>query len=177
MVFLASCAGAAAAGWWAGETLYFSQQVELLRELREVSMIIFGIAGAWSAIVYPDELKNALRATAVLSIDKKKLANFRAVTRCLVWSAAIVGVILVMQFSAPIVGRIQGVRNHAELFRRTSFAASCILAVIQIWNVLLMLVPINSSDADVRAVQETQENFTEGPQGKIGTRANKSGQL
>jgi hypothetical protein len=161
---------AAGAGGWVGRDMPFSQQVELLRELREVSTIIFGIMGAWSAIAYPEELKRKLLATEAVTIDPVRLENFRVLMRCLVLSAAIVGIILAMQFAAPIIGRMKWAANYATELRCVSFATGCTLAVGQIWTVLLMLIPINSADADVRAAQETQDQLATGPQGKLGTR-------
>lgn len=161
---------ATAAGAWAGRGMPFAEQVQLLRELREVSTIIFGIMGAWAAIAYPEELKSELRAADALKIQGERLRNFRALMRCLLISAAIVCVILGMQFAAPIIGRTTWASHHGGSLRSASFAVACFLAVAQTWTVLLMLIPINAADADVRFAQETQERLGQGPQGKPGTR-------
>jgi hypothetical protein len=90
--------------------------------------------------------------------------------RCIKLSAAIVGAVLLMQFSAPVIGQIAWVQVHSVYFRSASFAIGCMLAVAQIWVVWLMLVPINEADADVRGVQEAQCSLAGGPQGKKGKR-------
>jgi hypothetical protein len=162
------CSSAFAIGLWAGRGILFVDQVQLLRELREVSTIIFGIMGAWSAIVYPEELKRKLMATEATALDPETLERFQKLMHCIVLSAGIVAIILVMQFGAAILGQFHWVQHHCIYFRAISFAIGCVLAVSQIWVVFLMLVPINAADADVRAVQETQEHLKGGPQGKKG---------
>jgi hypothetical protein len=168
IILIVLCIVAFATGWWAGHGILFVDQVQLLRELREVSTIIFGIMGAWSAIVYPEELKRRLRATEATALDPETLDRFRKLMHCIVLSAAIVAIVLIMQFGAPILGQIPWVQRHCIYFRAVSFAIGCVLAVSQIWVVLLMLVPINAADADVRAVQQTQKRLEGGPQGKKG---------
>lgn len=170
LVLVVASIAAFAAGAWVGAAIPFADQATLLRELREVSTIIFGIMGAWSAIVYPEELKRTLRATDAQAVEPTTLERFRLLMRCIVLSAAIVAVVIVIQFAAPIVGQFAWAQRHAHVLRAASFGFACALAIVQIWVVLLMLIPINEADADVRSVQETQRRLTGGPQGKKGNR-------
>jgi hypothetical protein len=124
--------------------------------------------GAWAAIVYPEELKRRLRATETNALDRETLARFRKLMLCILLSAAMVAVVLAMQFAAPVLAQLNWVGHHRMYFRSASFATACSLAVIQIWIVLLMLVPINAADSDVRIAQETQAALEGGPQGRRG---------
>jgi hypothetical protein len=153
-------------GGYFGRLFPFVEQVQLLRELREVSTIIFGIMGAWSAIVYPDQLKRALRPTELLQVDDDALSRFRTLMLCIMLSAGIIAIILTMQFAAPVLSQIGWVRQHAQGFRAISFAMTCFLGVAQFWVILLMLKPINEADADVRRVQSAKESLAQETQAK-----------
>jgi hypothetical protein len=170
LILAVASVAAIIAGAWAGRGILYVDQVQLLRELREVSTIIFGIMGAWSAIVYPEQLKRTLLATEAAQVEPTTLERFRMLMHCIVLSATIVAVILLMQFAAPIIGQFSWARRNCVILRSASFAIACLLGVVQIWVVLLMLVPINAADADVRTVQQTQRKLSSGPQGKKGTR-------
>ena len=160
-----------AVGAWVGENVAFAQQIELLRELREVSTIIFGIVGAWAAIVYPGELKQKLRPTEVTTLDPDQLANFRSLMRCLIFSALVVVAVLLIQYVGVALRPTQLVQQYSGWLRRIYFGMTCLLGVAQLWVILLMLIPINSADADVRLAQETQEHLMTGPQGRQGKRS------
>jgi hypothetical protein len=154
-----------------GVDIPFGKQIELLRELREVSTIIFGIVGAWAAIVYPAELKQKLRPTEVTTLDPDQLANFRSLMRCLIFSALIVVAVLLVQYLGVALRQTQLVQQSSGSLRRLSFATTCLLGVAQLWVIMLMLIPIDSADADVRLAQETQELLETGPQGRQGKRS------
>ena len=130
-----------AAGGWLGRVVPFSEQWPMFEALRTTAAIIFGVIGAWLAIIYPERLKLSIKN----SKDKTepKDTGLGQLFTPVVNSTLILGVILAMGVIAPIVKRYPA-NIDPQWLRGFSYALLVSLTLWQIWTVVLTLVPANS---------------------------------
>lgn len=128
------------AGGWFGRNVPFAEQWPMFEGLRTTAAIIFGVIGAWLAIIYPERLKLSFKprkdgAPAETGIGQL----FSPVVN----STLILGAILLLGVIAPIAKKYP-LPLDVEWCRGISYGILVALTLFQLWTVLLTLVPANT---------------------------------
>ena len=133
---------AVAAGGWLGRSVPFSEQWPMFEGLRTTAAIIFGVIGAWLAIIYPERLKLSFKSDTEKS-DGEKENGLSQLFTPVVNSTLILGVVLALGVIAPIAKRYP-IPLDVELMRGLSYSILVALTLWQLWTVLLTLRPANT---------------------------------
>lgn len=144
------------AGGWFGRNVPFSEQWPMFEALRTTAAIIFGVIGAWLAIIYPERLKLSFKQKNSSTPSETGVGQlFSPVVN----STLILGAILVLGVVAPIAKKYP-LPLDVEWCRGISYGLLVALTLLQLWTVLLTLVPANTiksfvdrEDEGKRAVQ------------------------
>ncbi|MES9907194.1 MAG: hypothetical protein ABW150_01635 [Candidatus Thiodiazotropha sp.] len=122
-----------------GREISFADQWPLYEALRTTASIIFGVMGAWIAIVYPEVLTKIF--------DKKtenKKDEIRKIKRLLLplgISTLILAAILVIGIASPILKQIDFFTARIDIARGISFSSLGILTLVQLWTLIASLAP------------------------------------
>ena len=130
------------AGGWLGRSVPFSEQWPIFEGLRTTAAIIFGVIGAWLAIIYPERLKLSFKSDTKKS-DREKENGLSQLFTPVVNSTLILGVVLTIGVIAPIAKRYP-LSLNVELMRGLSYSILVALTLWQLWTVLLTLRPANT---------------------------------
>jgi K+ transporter len=116
---------AVCAGGWLGRNVPFAEQWPMFEGLRTTAAIIFGVIGAWLAIIYPERLKLSFKPRKDGAPSETGIGQlFSPVVN----STLILGAILL----------------SVEWCRGISYGVLVALTLFQLWTVLLTLVPANT---------------------------------
>lgn len=125
-----------AIGYIYGEDTPFSKQLPSFDILRQTSVLIFGVVGAWLAVLFPmvhshgDSQKNAQELTCKL---------FKPITS----SLYIITYSLVIPLLVPFMKKYAFIMQFSTELRGLSFASLCVATTIQIYTLLLALQPFD----------------------------------
>jgi hypothetical protein len=135
-----------------GRNVPFDKQWPLYDGLRQTAAIIFGVVGAWVAIVYPQALGKLLDATRTDHEDQQSL-----VRRLILPMIASTAILVFVLFSAPayhIIRQIGIFKSHKETVQGASFVVVFLLTCIELWAILLALVQFDFAKRDVDEARE-----------------------
>jgi hypothetical protein len=128
------------AGGWFGRKVPFSEQWPMYEGLRTTAAIIFGVIGAWLAIIYPERLKLSFKPKTNTAPTETGVGQlFSPVVN----STIVLGAILVIGVIAPIVKQYS-LPLELEVCRGLSYGVLVALTLFQLWTVLLTLVPADA---------------------------------
>lgn len=140
--------------FWLGQEIPMESQLEMYGDLRNTSAIIFGVMGAWLAILHPSSLK------VVFSEDNKEINPKDKTTITLLLRPIFVATIVLV--AALLIGptvlaakTIHQLLDIRETLRGLSFSLLCSLSVLQLWALLLTLVP---ADLIYLKIQKDEKN-------------------
>ncbi len=143
---------AIAAAWTAmcycyGRDIPLAAQSGLFDALRNMSAIIFGIMGAWIAILHPDLLSHLTTPSKLL---KQELPDSRHLIAPMIYAAIALIYTLFMEVLRPVASQFAFLLGHIATVRGVSYAALGLLAALQIWALVLSFAPY----AKVKMAQE-----------------------
>jgi hypothetical protein len=124
-----------------GQEVAFSTQWPLYDSLRNTSAIIFGVMGAWIALIYPEALSSLLKTNQKNSADRKRLNEVHKILHALVLSSCILSMVLMVGFLAPIAKQIPWLITNTKWVRGASYSLLGLLTICQLWTVVLTLLP------------------------------------
>ncbi|GKS73927.1 hypothetical protein AVME950_03545 [Acidovorax sp. SUPP950] len=128
------------AGGWFGRTVPFAEQWPVFEGLRTTAAIIFGVIGAWLAIIYPERLKLSFKPKNNGGPSETGVGQlFSPVVN----STLILGAVLLIGVIAPIAKKYPLPLDVAWC-RAISYGVLVALTLFQLWTVLLTLVPANT---------------------------------
>ncbi|WP_343734698.1 hypothetical protein [Acidovorax sp.] len=128
------------AGAWFGRKVPFAEQWPMYEGLRTTAAIIFGVIGAWLAIIYPERLKLSFKPA---NHTGPKETGVGQLFSPVVNSTLILGAILVIGVAAPIAKKYP-MPFDIEWCRGISYGVLVALTLFQLWTVLLTLVPAST---------------------------------
>ncbi|MNT53474.1 hypothetical protein D3C72_1905610 [compost metagenome] len=108
--------------------------------LRTTAAIIFGVIGAWLAIIYPERLKLSYKGT---STSRPAETGVGQLFSPVVNSTLILGTILLVGVIVPVLKKYE-LPLDVEWCRGISYGLLVALTLFQLWTVLLTLVPANT---------------------------------
>lgn len=124
--------------FWFGRNVPIAQQESLYDALRNMSAIIFGIMGAWTAILHPDLLSHLTNPSKLLRQD---MPDSRHLITPMVYAACALAFVLIMEVLRPIASQFDYLVDHSKTVRGMSFSILGALTVLQIWALILSFVP------------------------------------
>ncbi|EAT14769.1 hypothetical protein [Desulfuromonas acetoxidans] len=139
-----------------GGNVSFSEQWPLYESLRNTAAIIFGVMGAWIAIIYPKALTNILKSrdTKDNAVEAERVKKLIAP---MVYSTAILSIVLLVGLFAPVLKQIQLAKENYVLIRQLSFSMLGLLTYIQLWSLILTLIPCNVAQGEVQKGKAKRE--------------------
>jgi hypothetical protein len=123
-----------------GQEIAFEKQWPLYDGLRNTSAIIFGVMGAWVALIYPEAIASMLDSKEN-PVDQHRVKAAHRVLSALVISACILATILLVGIFSPIFRQIPWMAHNFRFFRGLSYVILGIMTAGQLWTVLLTLLP------------------------------------
>jgi len=144
--------------FWVGDDIEYSAQRPVLVGLRYISGIVFGVIGAWIAIVNPRELRATIRRLPDdLSSAEQNVELFQRLLSAMRYSTAILVVVLLLTIVEPIVRQSAFLLDHVSVLRRVTFTILGLSTAGQLWAVLLAVAPSEEYEYLLRRDKERQE--------------------
>ncbi len=128
-----------------GHGISMSHQLKTFDSLKNVAAIIFGIMGAWIAIIYPNSLINVFskKKSQTVVIQLKRLFFPMRVATIIVISS------LVAEWLSPVLHQVEYLVSHREIVRTFSFIVLTAFVLLLIWSLILTLFPLENAEAKV----------------------------
>ena len=121
-----------------GSDIHYSDQKGIFDGLRDMSAIIFGIMGAWIAVLHPDLLTQLVKPE---TIQDGSIPDSRHLITPMIYAALSLAIIMTVGMLAPLVYRFRILYEHLEIVRGISFSIAGVLSVLLIWSLILSFVP------------------------------------
>jgi hypothetical protein len=154
-IFMLLTVVAVAVSAYLGRGIPWAKQEPIYSSLFQVSAIIFGVMGAWIAILYPKTLGEILGRRGE-ETDQSRRA--RKLLNAMKWSTGIVAACLLVQLFAPLAKEVELLRRFKELIRATSMAFVALLVMAQLWTLLFSLLPIDRAEEEISRTTESAES-------------------
>jgi Na+/H+-dicarboxylate symporter len=139
-----------------GQNIPFEKQWPLYDALRNTASIVFGVMGAWIALIYPEALSELLGRT-LKSETTNKAKEIHKLLLPLIYSTLILIAVLLIGILAPIVQQVSLFIVYSRMIRGISYAFLGMLTVLQLWAVLLTLLPAHVVKQNIDSLQRKQE--------------------
>lgn len=125
-----------------GQSIDISKQLPLFEGLRNTSAIIFGVMGAWLAILHPDSLKKIFGGHSKNLPEQEKNTIMLLLSPVII-STTIIAVVLVLLPMMEFAKTVKFLVSYKEILRGASFSILSVLTILQLWALILTLVPGN----------------------------------
>ncbi len=147
-----------------GMSIPIAAQWPLYEALRTTAAIIFGVMGAWLAILYPRSLEKLIdRSTAQGESEHRK---FSKILTPLILSTVVLIVVLVFGITREIIKQLPFLFPYFDILRGMSFSLLVFLTLIQVWTLLLTLVPTELSREELAGL-EARRNLLDHLQSRV----------
>lgn len=130
----------ALAAYLHGQEIAMSRQMPLFEGLRNTSAIIFGVMGAWLAILHPESLKNIFRSNGGKLPDQEKNTIMLLLSPIII-STAIIATVLILFPLVELSKTIDYFLAYRGILRGLSFSLLSSLTLLQLWALILTLAP------------------------------------
>jgi len=123
-----------------GQSIPMEEQTPLFEGLRNTSAIIFGVMGAWIAILHPDSLKHIFSKNGEnISIEDKN--TIKLLLSPILTSTCILSIVLVVPLFIVAGKTLPNLFQYKDVFRGISFTLLGYLTLLQLWTLILSLIP------------------------------------
>lgn len=129
--------------WPFGRNVDMKTQIELYKAIQSISVVVFGVMGAWIALVFPDILTRAKEGTEDGVFERIRVFNWLIAS--MVTSTSVLLIAFIVQISDPILKQFPILILNKSVVRSASFSMVGFLASIEFWCVLMTLVPLDYS--------------------------------
>jgi hypothetical protein len=138
-----------------GRNVPYESQASIYEGLRNTSGIVFGVMGAWMAIVYPVALGKLFKDSHSAS------TQVQAIMSTMVTSVVILSITLLIEFTVPLLRQFRFSSGVISNFRGVSYALIFVLTAYQLKSLFLTLLPnyIVKDDLKNAEAQEEMENY------------------
>lgn len=158
LIFYILAVAVAVTFFFFGGNVSFSEQWPLYESLRNTAAIIFGVMGAWIAIIYPNALANILKSRDTVA-NATEAARVKKLIAPMIYSTAILAIVLLVGLFAPMLKQIQIAKENYVLIRQVSFAMLGLLTFAQLWTLVLTLVPCNVAQGEIQHSKAKRETL------------------
>lgn len=137
------------AGWYFGRRVILADQLRLLDSIRGVAAIIFGVVGAWIALIYPRALEEVLSRKVEASAHSDQIGRLVAVV---VISIGVLALSLLLEVGFALRAWVDFDVVFKDDARGIGFGIVVLLMLLEIWALVLLLTPIDFLRAEVRTL-------------------------
>ncbi|MEG6504177.1 hypothetical protein [Nitratidesulfovibrio sp. 1201_IL3209] len=123
-------------GYAYGQSIPFSNQLQAFDTLRQTSVLIFGVVGAWLAVLFPMVHTQTASQKDAQDLTRKL---FKPITS----SLYIITYSLMAPLLAPLIKKVPYAVHIIPELRGVGFASLCVATAIQIYTLLLALQPFD----------------------------------
>ena len=139
-----------------GKKIPLESQEALLEGLRNTSAIIFGVLGAWLALIYPETMQVLMKKhTAINSAREIRIKRLFA---AVAYSAIILCLIMIMATIKPIVLSYGLSPEEKSVYSGISFSITVLLTLLQIWCLLVSVLPIEWAQQETDEIHERKDS-------------------
>lgn len=132
---------ASALGYFFGQKIEFSKQWPMFEALRTTAGIIFGVLGAWLAIIYPRAFtQQSSSETEREMIQAEKVLATKLLTP-IRHSTVVLATVLTLGLLAPILQQVVWLSAYTAQLRGVAFLILTYLTLVQLWTIFLSLFP------------------------------------
>lgn len=142
-----------------GSGVPIKEQLVIFEGLRTTAAIVFAVMGAWIAILYPGKLANAFDSKPQKD-RRAELLQINRLFRPMIYSTFILLVVTAIPFSAVLAKQIVFLAVYKEFMRTLSFTIAGTLVLLQLWSIILTLIPGDTVKEDLTALK-TRKDFLE----------------
>lgn len=140
--------------YYYGRNISMEQQLSLYDSLKNISAIIFGIIGAWIAVVYPEALQNLLDFS---SHDRSVSQTFSKLLIVMSVSSLVLISSLMLEFVIPIARQVAFFVSYQNIFRGISYSFLAISTLVQAWCIGATLLPGINAEKKVKRIEKVRE--------------------
>ncbi|PTP74907.1 hypothetical protein [Vibrio splendidus] len=138
-----------------GMDISYSKQASLLAEIRNVSAIIFGVTGAWLALVYPRALAStelALKAANDAVYEQAQHDNdvLLGFIKTIIASIVVIAISVGIPFIKEVAVHISFFVEHRNYLRGILFFTIAVLAIAQLYLLLATFLQTKLALKDVK---------------------------
>lgn len=125
-----------------GQSIEIAKQMPLFEGLRNTSAIIFGVMGAWLAILHPESLKKIFASDKLASkLPEAEEKTIKLLLSPIILSTTIIALVLILFPLVEFGKTVDLIVSYKELFRGICFSILIVLTILQLWALVLTLVP------------------------------------
>lgn len=137
-----------------GMNISYGKQADLLSEVRNISAIVFGVTGAWLALVYPKALtstEQALKNTDDAAYEQARYDNsvLLSFVKTIITSIIIIAVSVGIVFAKEIAVNVDFIIEHRKYFRGVLFFIIVVLVIVQMRVLIVMFLQTRLALKDV----------------------------
>ena len=147
-----------------GLAIPFASQWSLYQDLRTTSAIVFGVVGAWLAFVYPQALSGSNEGpSSRVAMRVKRLFD------ALKMSTIVLVAVLVLGLANAAARTLPAAVAHHSLARGVGFSLLVYLTLLQLWAILLTVLPAKWLSDDLAKAQverRSRDNLISHPKSK-----------
>lgn len=140
-----------------GMEIAFAKQWPLYEGLRATAAVVFGVMGAWIALLYSQRLAVIYSKDSTNEQRKQALGEIWRFLQPLTYSTLILVVVLLLPLVHRIMLQIDALMKVKSALRGTSFMVLGLLTILQLWTLLASLVPGLRLHAESRTHSEKTE--------------------
>jgi uncharacterized membrane protein (DUF441 family) len=141
-------------GLWIGNAIPVSDQREMMETLRTIASIVFGVIGAWIALVYPRALEELLKRDGTVTSEED---NIKRLLRPLLYSTGVLAYTLAFDFVFLATKGLSLSPSSVIFLRRLSFCSVAGTTLLQLWALALTLGPTDAVRQELRRLRERRE--------------------
>ncbi|WP_027329115.1 hypothetical protein [Marinimicrobium agarilyticum] len=141
-----------------GENIPMKEQVHIYDGLRNTAAIIFGIMGAWIAMLYPNKL-NAIFKSKDLDKSAKEISEIKLLFKPMIYSTLILFVVISVSILVPVGRNLEFLVGYKGVLRSASFSLVCTITVLQFWSLLMTLLPGDFLKRDIDAKESKNKTI------------------
>jgi hypothetical protein len=119
-----------------GREIAWADQWPAWEALRTTASIVFGVSGAWLAILFPSGLDNFFGDS-----DSRPSERVEDLLRTLLYSTLILATVLLAGVLGPVLKQSEFLMEHVRVVRGASMAVLAALTLLQLWTLIMTLVP------------------------------------
>lgn len=124
-----------------GKNIPFESQAKILDSLRDTSAVLMTVLGIWMAVICPGLLSSLFDGQRI-DVDDATYTRIRSITTPLFFAALIVCFEIALPWLALILKQVEALTGFHDYLRVASFFIISLLCLIQLFAILMALVPI-----------------------------------
>lgn len=141
---------------WGG-SITIESQTSSVEILQNISSVIFGVMGAWIAIVYPEALSGILKWQNTDN-DKQVLAVQKILMPIKIATFVLIYTLLFFWLS-PIVSRIEFFLNNKEFFRSLNYFCIGSSFILLLISIIYSFFPMEKVQNLIKRKNETRKSL------------------